>query len=95
MVDIPDSTFLKANFNEKIENNENDFLDAASQQMDQLAYSERESAPISAEEFFDASDEPILNTIDLVDSNGKFYQFSFKLKYFLNNCFIHFSEFIN
>lgn len=58
MVDIPDSSFLKSNFNEKIESNT--FLDEESDQMDPLTYSGSETtATINEEQFFDASDQPL------------------------------------
>lgn len=60
MVDIPDSSFLKSNFNEKIESNTNSFLDEESDPMDPLTYSGSETtATINEEQFFDASDQPL------------------------------------
>lgn len=60
MVDIPESSFLKSNFNEKIETNTNNFLDEESDQMDLLTYSGSETtATINDEQFFDASDQPL------------------------------------
>lgn len=71
MVDIPDSTFLKANFNEKIETNDANFLDDDSEPMDRLLFSGSESATavLNNEQFFDATDEPI---VDSAMGAGKF-----------------------
>lgn len=60
MVDIPDSSFLTSNFNEKIETDTNSYLDEESDQMDPLTYSGSETtATINEEQFFDASDQPL------------------------------------
>lgn len=60
MVDIPDSSFLKSNFNEKNESNTKSFLDEESDQMDPLTYSGSETtATVNEEQFFDASDQPL------------------------------------